>query len=136
MESKGQKFREWSIEEKLRIVKRHTEDHVSVRQLSKEEGATDSMICRWVHMYQESGEEGLQPKKRGGNPYAALNTSKSLTEIERLRLLAAKQEIEIERLKKGTGWKELVQTRSTLPVATRIRNRPSSQSKNTRSVFF
>ena len=33
MASKGQKFRKWSYEEKLRIVKRHTEDHVSVNQL-------------------------------------------------------------------------------------------------------
>lgn len=101
MASKGQKFRKWSFEEKLRIVKRHTEDHASVMQLSKEEGATDSMICRWVRLYQESGEEGLQPKKRSGNPYAALTTSKSLSEVERLRLLVMKQEIEIERLKKG-----------------------------------
>ncbi|HEX2938156.1 MAG TPA: helix-turn-helix domain-containing protein [Ruminiclostridium sp.] len=101
MASKGQKFRKWSVEEKQRIVKRHTEDHVSVRQLSKEEGATDGMICRWVQEYEEAGEEGLQPRKRTGNPYAALSTSKSLTEIERLQLLVAKQEIEIERLKKG-----------------------------------
>lgn len=101
MASKGQEFRKWSYEEKLRIVIRHTQEHVSVKQLSKEEGATDSMICRWVHLYEESGEEGLQSKKRGGNPYAALATSKSLSEVERLRLLVMKQEIEIERLKKG-----------------------------------
>ncbi len=101
MASKGQKFRKWSYEEKLRIVKRHTEDHVSIRQLSKEEGAADGMICRWVREYEEAGEEGLQAKKRTGNPYAALTTGKMLTEVERLRLLVAKQEIEIERLKKG-----------------------------------
>jgi len=101
MASKGQKFRKWSSEEKQRIVKRHTEDHVSIRQLAKEEGATDSMICRWVRQYEEAGENGLKPKKRTGNPYSALHTSKSLTELERLRLLVIKQEIEIERLKKG-----------------------------------
>lgn len=101
MASKGQKFRKWSFEEKLRIVKRHTEEHVPVKQLSKEEGARHTLICDWVRKYQESGEEGLQPRKRTGNPYAALITSKSLTEVERLRLLVAKQEIEIERLKKG-----------------------------------
>lgn len=100
MAIKGQKFKKWSFEEKLRIVKRHTEDHVSVRQLAKEEGTTDGMICRWVREYEGGGKEGLQPKMRG-NPYAALHTSKSLTELERLRLLVIKQEIEIERLKKG-----------------------------------
>lgn len=101
MEGKGRKNRKWSFGEKLRIVKRHTEAHVSVKQLSREEGATGSMICRWVRKYEEAGEEGLRAKKRTGNPYAALSNSKSLTELERLRLLVAKQEIEIERLKKG-----------------------------------
>ena len=101
MASKAQKFRKWSFAEKLRIVKRHTEGHVSEKQLAKEEGATASMICRWVRQFEEAGEEGLRPKIRPGNPYSALSNSKSITEVERLRLLVAKQEIEIERLKKG-----------------------------------
>lgn len=101
MASKGQKFRKWRIDEKLRIVKRHTEDHISVKQLSIEEGTTTGMICRWVKQYEEAGEDGLKAKQRTGNPYAALSTSKSLSEVERLRLLVVKQEIEIERLKKG-----------------------------------
>ena len=45
------------------------------------------------------GEEALEP--RNGNPYAALHRSKNLSEVERLRLLVAKQEVEIARLKKG-----------------------------------
>lgn len=101
MARKGQKFRKWETETKLRIVKRHLEEHVSVKELARQEGPTDSMICRWVREYQENGEEGLKPKLRKGNPYAALHTSKSLTEVEQLRLLVAKQEVEIERLKKG-----------------------------------
>ena len=40
-------------------------------------------------------------KKKTGNHVAALHTSKSLTQEERLHLIIAKQEIEIERLKKG-----------------------------------
>ena len=47
------------------------------------------------------GEKGLENKKKTGNVFSALHTSKSLSEVERLRLLVAKQEIEIERLKKG-----------------------------------
>ena len=53
----------------------------------------------WVKKYLEEGEEALEP--HNGNPYAALHRSKSLTEVERLRLLVAKQEVEIARLKKG-----------------------------------
>ena len=49
--------------------------------------------------YLEEGAEALEPKN--GNPYAALHTSKSLSEVERLRLIIAKQEVEIARLKKG-----------------------------------
>ena len=40
-------------------------------------------------------------RPKNGNPYAALHTSKSLSEVERLRLIIAKQEVEIARLKKG-----------------------------------
>ena len=47
----------------------------------------------------EEGEDALEPKN--GNPYAALHTSKTLSEVDRLRLIIAKQEVEIARLKKG-----------------------------------
>lgn len=50
--------------------------------------------------YLNEGPDGLINKKKTGNHYSALHRSKSLTEIERLRLIIAKQEIEIERLKK------------------------------------
>ena len=49
--------------------------------------------------YLEEGEDALEPKN--GNPYAALHTSKTLSEVDRLRLIIAKQEVEIARLKKG-----------------------------------
>lgn len=52
------------------------------------------------------GEESLEP--HNGNPYTALHTSKSLSEVELLRLVVAKQAVEIVRLKRGIGWKELV----------------------------
>ena len=57
------------------------------------------MIAAWVKRYLEDGEEGLEA--RNGNPYSALRTSKSLSEVDRLRLIVAKQEIEIARFKKG-----------------------------------
>ena len=47
----------------------------------------------------EEVEEGLSGKS--GNKFAALTTSKNLTEVEKLKLPVAKQEIEIARLKKG-----------------------------------
>ena len=51
--------------------------------------------------YIAEGESAFIPKGHPGNPFAALHTSKSLSELERLRLIVAKLEIENERLKKG-----------------------------------
>ena len=98
---KGQKKRSWTTEEKLEIVRKHLDEHISVRSLESEYGAEHDMICRWTKEYISGGEAGLEPKKRPGNKFAALHRSKHLSELERLRLLVAKQEIEIARLKKG-----------------------------------
>ena len=57
------------------------------------------MVSHWVKRYLEDGEDALEPHK--GNPYAALHTSKSLSEVERLRLMVVKLEVENARLKKG-----------------------------------
>lgn len=98
---KGQKKRIWTPGQKLEIVKKHLEEHISVHTLEKEYGAEHSMICRWTKEYIAEGEAGLQPKPRPGNRFAALHRSKKLSEEERLRLVVAKLEIENARLKKG-----------------------------------
>lgn len=99
MRKKGEPHRKWSKEEKLRIVQMHLEEHVSIKEIEKERGIDHSQVSAWVKRYLEEGTDGLEPKN--GNPYAALHTSKKLSELDRLRLIVAKQEVEIERLKKG-----------------------------------
>ena len=96
---KGVLHRKWSKEDKLRIVRLHLEEHQSIKQIEKEQGVDHSMVSAWVKKYLEEGEEALAPHK--GNPYAALHTSKSLSEVKRLRLMVAKLEVENARLKKG-----------------------------------
>lgn len=96
---KGVPHRKWSKEEKLKIVKAHLEEHKSAKEIREEYSVSESLVSAWVKKYLEEGLEALEA--RNGNPYAALHTSKSLSEVERLRLLVAKQEIEIARLKKG-----------------------------------
>ena len=59
------------------------------------------MISHWVKKYEKYGESAFDSKCKQGNPFAALSTSKSLSEVERLRLEVAKLEVQIERLKKG-----------------------------------
>ena len=98
---KGQKKRVWTPEQKAEIVHKHLEEHVSVRTLEKEYTADRSMICRWVKEYLAEGEQSFIPKGHPGNPFAALHTSKKLSELDRLRLMVAKLEIENARLKKG-----------------------------------
>lgn len=98
---KKQKKRVWTPEQKLEIVRKHLDEHVSVKKLEKEYQVDHSTICRWTKEYLAGGEGAFEPKKRPGNRFAALHTSKNLSELERLRLLVAKQEIEIARLKKG-----------------------------------
>ena len=98
---KGQTKRVWTPEQKSEIVHRHLDDHTSVRALEREYTADRSMICRWVKEYIAEGEAAFIPKGHPGNHFAALHVSKNLSELERLRLMVAKLEIENERLKKG-----------------------------------
>ncbi|MBQ2100045.1 MAG: transposase [Lachnospiraceae bacterium] len=99
MSKKGVPHRKWSKEEKLKIVKLHLEEHISILQIERDCGVHHSLVAEWTKKYLEEGEDALEP--HNGNPYAALHTSKSLSEVERLRLIVAKQEVEIARLKKG-----------------------------------
>ena len=99
MSKKGIPHRKWTKEEKLRIVKLHLDEHKSILQIERECGVHNGLVSTWVKKYLEAGEDALEAHK--GNPYAALHTSKSLSEVERLRLIVAKQEVEIARLKKG-----------------------------------
>lgn len=117
---KGVRHRKWSKEEKLKYVRLHLEEHQSLLQIEREHGINNSLVRAWVKKSLEEGEDALEP--HNGNPYAALHTSKSLSEVERLRLMVAKLEVENARLKKDMGWKELVQARNTLLAAERLRS--------------
>ena len=99
MSKKGVPHRQWSKEEKLEIIRHHLEEHQSIRKIEKDCGVNHSLVSRWVKTYLEEGEDALEP--HNGNPYAALHTSKSLSEVEHLRLMVAKLEVENARLKKG-----------------------------------
>ena len=101
MVKKGEKKRVWTPEQKAEIVYKYLNEHISVRTLEKEYHADRSMICKWVKKYIAEGESSFVHKGHPGNPFAALHVSKNLSEVERLRLMVAKLEIENERLKKG-----------------------------------
>ncbi len=98
---KGGQNKQYSYEEKLRIVKKNTEDHLSSRDISQETGVHDSIIRRWIRSYLSNGAEGLKAKGGRGNRFSALHTSKTLSKEDRLELENLKLKIENERLKKG-----------------------------------
>jgi transposase-like protein len=96
---KGVRHRKWKKEEKLKYVLLHLDEHISLEGIEREYGVSHKLVSAWVKKYLEDGEDALEP--HNGNPYAALHTSKSLSEVERLRLMVAKLEVENARLKKG-----------------------------------
>ena len=99
MGKKGTPHRKFSKEEKMKYIRLHLDEHVALMQIEREYGIRNTLVSEWVRRYLQDGEDALE--SRNGNPYAALHRSKNLTEVERLRLLVAKQEVEIARLKKG-----------------------------------
>lgn len=99
MGKKGTPHRRFSKEEKMKYVRLHQDEHVALMQIEREYGIRNTLVAEWVKRYLQDGEDALEP--RNGNPYAALHRSKNLSEVEHLRLLVAKQEVEIARLKKG-----------------------------------
>ena len=98
---KGGNNRKWTDEDRARIIARYMEEGISYKALAREEDVPLGTMRQWINRYMRDGEEGLVNKRKTGNLYAALHTNENLSELDRLRLLVLRQEIEIERLKKG-----------------------------------
>lgn len=98
------KNRKYTAEFKILCVKEVLKNNKSIREVCRKHGMSNSNLERWIKNYQEYKEQYFYEEHRGsktGNPYAALNTSKSLSKEERLELENIKLKIENERLKKG-----------------------------------
>jgi transposase-like protein len=98
---KGGKNKEWSAEEKLKVIRRVLEGETSSHQIQKHEGINSGMISTWIKKYQDKGIEGLINKRKPGNPLTKFQSRKNLTELEQLQYENMKLRIENERLKKG-----------------------------------
>lgn len=98
---KGGKNKYWSKEEKLRIVKKVTENGLSSKQVAEEENVNDSMVRKWVRNFLNEGEKALENKKKPGNPLSKYQNRKNLSDLEKLEFENMKLRIENERLKKG-----------------------------------
>jgi len=96
---KGGKNRKYPYEFKLKAVETYLNEHRSFRSVAAELNIAEKRVRDWVKLYNEGLLE--TGRKRPGNPYSALHTSKSLSKEERLELENLKLKIENERLKKG-----------------------------------
>ena len=63
--------KQYSMELKLELVKKHLEDGISYWKLGKEYGIEASIIRRWGHKYETFGEDGLEKQNADLCNYSA-----------------------------------------------------------------
>lgn len=93
-----------SKEEKLAIVKEVLRGKAITAW--EKEGVGHSQVSVWVKKYLSEGENGLDPKKKPGNPLARYERKEELSyteqlqyQIELLKREVAEKEAEVQRLK-------------------------------------
>lgn len=99
---KGGKNKYYTKEEKYKIIKPILEFEKTSGQITRETELSNGMLSKWVNKYRESGIDGLENKKKPGNPIAKLYLKKKFSsKEEQLEYENMKLRIENERLKKG-----------------------------------
>ena len=98
---KGGKNKEWSKEEKYKYVKMIIDGDKNTYDIQREYDIYNAMVNKWVRQYLEFGIEGLQNKKKPGNPLVKYSKRNELTPVEQLEYENMLLRIENERLKKG-----------------------------------
>ena len=64
MGKKGTPHRKWSKEEKLRFIRLHLDEHISIKEIERKYGVGHSLVSAWVKRYLEDGEEAPGAKER------------------------------------------------------------------------
>jgi transposase len=109
--------RKWTIEEKMKIIRKHLNEHVGFRSLEKEFEVNRGQIHAWITKYLNQGESGLETSREQRNPMTHLNLKKNLTLEEQLTLENFKLKIEVERLKKGYQVKGVGRQKEYVPLS-------------------
>lgn len=100
-EKMARRYRFWTKEQKLEIIKPVMNCEISqLQQATKYEVAQENII-KWIRRYKEFGIDGLENKRKPGNPLVKYSMRKELTDIEKLEYENMMLRIENERLKKG-----------------------------------
>ena len=106
MANKGQKFKQWTSEEKYKIIEPLLKMEKGAYTYSKEIGINSGLLYSWVKRYREKGMDGLTTKRKPGNPLSKYSNRKNLSKEEQLEYENMKLRIENEMLKKGILMKE------------------------------
>jgi transposase-like protein len=93
--------RYWSKEEKKKIIDEVLIEAFSSTTVAKKYDISQGMIINWIRKYEQGGIEGLENKKKPGNPLSKYSKKSNLSDIEKLQYENMKLRIENERLKKG-----------------------------------
>ena len=101
MANKGQKYKQWTVDEKYKMIEPLLKMEKGIRVYSRESEINSGLLYSWVKKYRENGMEGLENKKKPGNPLAKYNNKKNLSKEEQLEYENMKLRIENELLKKG-----------------------------------
>ncbi len=109
---KGEKNREWSKEQKLEVINYFLDGHTR-RETIAVFSISGGQLHKWLSRYNEQGIEGLQNKRKPGNPLVKYSRRKKLTELEKLEYENMLLRIENERLKKGYTEKDVIIAKSS-----------------------
>lgn len=101
MAYKGQKYKQWTPEEKFKIIEPLLNMEKDTWTYSKETGINPWLLYVWLKKYRSNGIEGLTNKKKPGNPLSKYCNKKNLIKEEQLEYENMKLKIENELLKKG-----------------------------------
>ena len=99
--TKRKKNKCWTKEEKEKIVLYHLNNNIGMDKCARHFGISGSQMFDWVTRYRKYGIEGLENKKKPGNPLCKYQNKKNLTKEEQLEYENMKLRIENELLKKG-----------------------------------
>ena len=55
MGKKGTPHRKWSKEEKLRFIRLHLDEHISIKEIERKYGVGHGLVSAWVKRYLEDG---------------------------------------------------------------------------------
>ena len=97
----ARRYRFWTKEQKLEIIKPVMNCEISQLQQAVKYEVSQENIIKWIRRYKEYGIEGLENKRKPGNPLVKYSKRNELTDLEKLEYENMKLRIENERLKKG-----------------------------------